>query len=102
MNRRGFLRLLSGAIAAAAAPTKTYAFFGGILRPRPVDQESLWLIGWSEKTVWAWTPGVCDWRFHGPVLRNIDTAALEASRENGRAWSAHVEKVWEELHGRQG
>lgn len=35
MNRRGFLRLLGGAVASAAAPTKAYAFFGEILRPRP-------------------------------------------------------------------
>lgn len=34
MNRRGFLRLLGGAVAAAVAPTKTYAFFGEILRPK--------------------------------------------------------------------
>lgn len=34
VNRRGFIRLLGGAAAAAAAPAKTYVFLGGILRPR--------------------------------------------------------------------
>jgi len=35
MNRRSFLQLLGLAAPAVIAPTKTYAFFGGILRPRP-------------------------------------------------------------------
>lgn len=33
-DRRGFLRFLGMGAAVAVAPTKTYAFFGGILRPR--------------------------------------------------------------------
>lgn len=37
ISRRGFLGLLGSAIGSAAVvPTKTYAFFGGILRPKPV------------------------------------------------------------------
>lgn len=49
MDRRGFLRLLGGAVAAAVAPTKTYSFLGGILRPRP-DFDP-WLIKWGETEV---------------------------------------------------
>lgn len=36
MNRRGFLSLLGLAPLALAAPRKSYAFFGDILRPRRV------------------------------------------------------------------
>lgn len=39
MDRRRFLSLLGLGAAAAVAPTKTYAFFGNILRPKV---EPLW------------------------------------------------------------
>lgn len=42
MDRRGFLRLLGVGAAAAVAPTKTFAFFGGILRPRPEFDARPW------------------------------------------------------------
>jgi len=35
MDRRSFLRTLCLGAAAVVAPTKTYAFFGNILRPTP-------------------------------------------------------------------
>lgn len=37
LERRAFLKTLGGLFAAAAAPTKTYAFFGDILRPKPKE-----------------------------------------------------------------
>jgi len=40
VNRRGFLRMLGLGAAAAITPTKTYAFFGNILRPRPTWEDS--------------------------------------------------------------
>lgn len=56
MNRRGFLRLLGGAVAAAAAPTKAYSFLGGILRPR---REIVW-PNWE----WSVGPPIVLWRIN--------------------------------------
>lgn len=53
IGRRRFLSLLGGSALAIAEPTKTYAFFGNILRPRmvplsypalSVPKEGQWLI----------------------------------------------------------
>lgn len=45
MDRRAFLRTLGGVLVSAAAPTKRYAFFGNILRPKAelVADYTTWL-----------------------------------------------------------
>lgn len=76
MDRRGFLRTLGLAAAAAVAPTKTYAFFGGILRPRPALEPV------------EWTP-----------IYQYPTAHLyivSASWSNGRDWG----KTWYDRAGK--
>lgn len=74
MNRRGFLRLLVGGAAAAVAPTKTFAFFGNILRkPEPSwDASDLAIMSaWKEsdekiaKFLEAMQEQVCIQLFYG-------------------------------------
>lgn len=48
LSRRGFLRLAVGGAASVAVPTKTYAFFGNILRtpaPTPFQPHLLAAVG---------------------------------------------------------
>lgn len=53
MERRAFLRTLGGIFVAAAAPTKTYAFFGGILRPKlQVQTEENYSVLMVTKVEW--------------------------------------------------
>lgn len=49
MDRRSFLRTALLGAAAIAAPTKTYSFLGGILRP-PADATVIveYISGWNE------------------------------------------------------
>lgn len=50
LNRRGFLRLLVGGAAAAAAPTKAYSFLGDILRKKvePVTSVDFQVAGLND------------------------------------------------------
>lgn len=45
LSRRGFLRCLLGGAAAAAAPTKTFVFFGNILRRPALDPRLFLCLG---------------------------------------------------------
>lgn len=84
MNRRGFLRLLGGAVAVAAAPAKTYAFFGDILRPK----RDLWFINERALSLIVNPPiyapkleVMVDWR-HCVRIANIDVSELQADPRN--------------------
>lgn len=103
MDRRGFLRALGLGVAAAVAPTKTYAFFGGILRRKPVLAPPLELICVPIASAEQYVPGkeiyVQDWRYMVRIA-NIDVSTLVAEPGHNERLIALMDKWNRELRTR--